>query len=491
VIKISTNKSSSEKDESAINRLNYIQIIEDYRNRKGFKHYYAKCIDSKSTPMPESEWKKMYSSMNDMDSVIKKFTSYCPNLDVFVPRQAIKKGNLKRAEQQQKLVKRALKKIKWNAGINEVYDTLESKGDNFFYIYFDDENDKMPKLKYLNPYNMKDILLDDNNDPTCYIYKETVSKKVVDELGNVITTYTREVTWKFEIGQTTIIDPVYIEDEKLKIWKPKVDDKGNQSWNINILYNRPSYIDDIAIIRFQSYKKFNEKFSRIPASSYIDHCSSLDIENSNIEIINKMLGFPITYIIGGAVTDGERKPSGFIYVDRDKDSTEINSKPEIVISQINNGLESIFKQIRRREDSLYDTVGLINKTAQEKLGNTDSARVVANYLAPLKNKIELYVDNILNGMELYIKILLKENNLYNEDIDEGITLYKPKHLLHHSVFDEQLYDQNAINLGSETKQEIALEKGDDYEDIKNRIEDSTEDLSINNETANDVRSNNN
>jgi hypothetical protein len=167
--------------------------------------------------------------------------------------------------------------------------------------------------------------------------------------------------------------------------------------------------------------------------------------------------------------------------------------PTITIGQITNGLESIFKQIRRREDALYDSAGLVNKTAQEKLGNTDSARVIVTYEAPKKNKIELYVDNIIEGMEFYIKVLLKENNLYDEDIDYGVSLFKPKHLSQVSIFDEQLHDQNALNLGSKSKEEIALQNGDSFEDIKNRdIEDvDGQQTTLNAESIQEVRSNNN
>lgn len=488
-----TFRNSINYDKSMTDRLGDIQIIDDCRNGRGFKHFYYKCLSSKNTITNEETWRKMYSSMNDMDTVIKKFISFCPNLDVFIPAQATKRGNRVRAENQQKLMKKALKTIKWKVGINEVYDTLESKGDCFFYVYFNDENDKIPKLKYLDPSKMTDVLLDQNSQPSAYIYKDIVAKQEIDSIGNIITNYTRPITLIFEKGRTLIIDPVYAQDSITSGWKPLLNEDGTPQYGTKELKNRPSYIDEIAIVRFQSYKKFNEKFSRIPASSYIDHCLSLDIENSNIEIINKMLGFPVTYIIGGEIIDGERMPSGFIYVDKIEEASNPTAPlPQVVIGQITNGLESIFKQIRRREDSLYDACGLVNKTAQEKLGNTDSARVVATYEAPKKNKIELYVDNILEGMELYTKIVLKENNLYDEEIDYGITLFKPKHLSQGSIFDEQLYDQNAIGLGSKTKEELALQNGDSYEDIKNREEAITiETQDISKETNATVRSNNN
>ena len=472
-------------------RLGDIQIIKDLRVGDGFKHYYYKCINSADTPMTEEEWKKMYSSMNDMDTIIKKFISYCPNLDIFVPEQSTKRGNKARAEKQQKLVKKALKKIKWKSGINEVYDTMESKGDCFFHLYFDNDDENIPRLKYLEPEKMHDIMIDANGEPIAYVYKDMVAKQEIDTLGNVVTLYKRTITYVFEKGKTTIIDPIYDYNEKSKIWVHMQDDSKNPLYSYKEVMNRPSYQDDIAIVRFVSYKKFNEKFSRIPASSYIDHCISLDIENSNVEIINKMLGFPITFITEGSITEGERKPSGFIYVDK-KDPNQQNN-PTITIGQITNGLESIFKQIRRREDALYDSAGLVNKTAQEKLGNTDSARVIVTYEAPKKNKIELYVDNIIEGMEFYIKVLLKENNLYDEDIDYGVSLFKPKHLSQVSIFDEQLHDQNALNLGSKSKEEIALQNGDSFEDIKNRdIEDvDGQQTTLNAESIQDVRSNNN
>jgi hypothetical protein len=89
--------------------------------------------------------------------------------------------------------------------------------------------------------------------------------------------------------------------------------------------------------------------------------------------------------------------------------------------------------------------------------------------------------------------LLKENNLYDEDIDYGVSLFKPKHLSQVSIFDEQLHDQNALNLGSKSKEEIALQNGDSFEDIKNRdIEDvDGQQTTLNAESIQDVRSNNN
>ena len=487
---LQTFKTSLIKDVSTTDRIADMDMIEDLRNGEGFKHYYNLAIDSEKTKTSKDDWKKMYRSMNDMDTVIKKFISFCPNLDTFVPANPIKKGNIVRAEKQQKLVKKALKKIKWRVGINEVYDTLESKGDCFFHLYFDNETDNIPKLKYLEPKNMTDIVLE-NGEPIAYIYKEKRAKQKLDvSLGKVITLYTRTVTWVFEVGKTTIIDEIWEPNDK-NTYEPKKDENGSQMFSEEEIFNRPSYQDEIAIIRIQSNKKFNEKFSRIPASSYIDHCLALDGINSNIDQINLMLGYPVTYIINGAVTGGERKPSGFIYIENDNPDN-LNTTPQVVVSQITNGLDSLFKQKRQREDALYDLAGLVNKTAQEKLGNTDSARVVATYEMPKKNKIELYVDNIIEAMELYIKILLKENELYNEEIDNGISLYKPKHLSQVSIFDEQLHDQNAINLGSKSKTELALQNGDSYEDIKerdNQVEDS--EIEINKETVADVRSNNN
>jgi hypothetical protein len=468
-----------------------MDMIEDLRNGDGFKHYYRLAINSESATTSEEDWKKMYRSMNDMDTVIKKFTAFCPNLDIFVPNQSNKKGNIVRAEKQQKLVKKALKTIKWRVGINEVYDTLESKGDNFFFLYFTNEDDKIPRLKYLEPRNMTDIVIEDG-EPVAYIYKEKRAKQHLDvSLGKVITLYVRTVTWVFEKGKTTIIDEVWDKDDK-DYYKPKTDSKNAQLFHEEVILNRPSYEDEIPIVRIQSYKKFNEKFSRIPASSYLDHCLALDGINSNIDQINLMLGYPVTYIINGAVTGGERKPSGFIYVESDNPD-DLKSRPDVIISQITNGLESLFKQKRAHEDALYDLSGLVNKTAQEKLGNTDSARVVATYEMPKKNKIELYVDNIIEGMELYIKILLKENNLYDEEIDNGVSLYKPKHLSQVSIFDEQLYDQNAIALGSKSKTEIALQNGDSYSDINDRKEEEVvnTETTINKESEADVRSNNN
>jgi hypothetical protein len=46
-----------------------------------------------------------------------------------------------------------------------------------------------------------------------------------------------------------------------------------------------------------------------------------------------------------------------------------------------------------------------------------------------ENKIELYVDNIIKSMQLWFKILLKENEMYDEKEDKNLSFIKSNGLL--------------------------------------------------------------
>lgn len=438
------------------------------------------------------DMKKLYRSKNEMDAMIKKITSYCPNLDVFVPRVPLSNETIAKA--QKKVVEDFLESISWNTRIDNIYDTLESKGDSFYYMYFSNKSDKIPKLKYLEPKNMQRILLDDDGNPSVYKYVEVVNKTEIDNLGNINTLYSREITWLFSKGKTEIIDPIYHYDEKVKNWVQKLDEVSKKPiYDRKTVLNRPSYIDEIPIVRIPSFLREGQEFSDIPASFYSEHCLELDFLNSNIQQVLLMLGYPLILTVNGKVIGGERRPGGFINVTNRND--EPNSpEARVVDIQIKNGLEPFFTYMDGWEDSLREIVGLVPKSLQMKLGSSDSSRVVKQLTAPMENKIERYVNNIRNAMKLPIKVVLKENGLYDEERDNGITLAKPVFTIATSIFDQQIYEQNEINKKGKTIKELALERGDSYEEIESREDDLTSDEAegtSNAESVDNVRSNNN
>ena len=432
--------------------------------------------------------KKMYRSKYEMDTMIKKLVSYCPSLDVYVPPNPIDKRKTTRARNQKKVIDRFLIDIDWSSKIDNIYDTLESKGDSFYHFYFENAQSKALKFKYLDPAKMRNIIKDDNGKVICYKYVEHLTATSISANGTITTNYTREVTWLYEIGKVTKIDPLWTQDDKDK-WIPVTDAKGIPEVSRTVIINRPSYIDEIAIMRIPSYLREDAEFSDIPASFYSEHCLVLDFLNSNIQQILLMLGFPMILLINGKMVGGERRPGGVIKITNLNESQMHEAK--VVDVQIKNGLDPLFNFLSGWDDSLREIVGLVPVSLQRELGKSDSSRVAKQMLAPMENKIDRYVNNILTAMRLPIKVQLKEYNLYDEESDFGTTLAKPVFISATSEFDKQIHDQNELNKKGKTTDELALRNGDTYDEIDARNEKEIADTTLNNEANAQVRSSNN
>jgi len=409
----------------------------------------------------DEELKKLYITYNFTHSVIKKIIAYCPNL-----RKVKVRDNKKR-----KLIKKALNEIAWDSIENENYHNLEEKGDSFFEIYFNDFNDKIPKLRVLNSKNMKRAILDDKNRYTQYVYKEGVEDSYADiATGNVNNKGQRERIIIFEKGRKIIFDQKFDDKNNLK-----KDSKGNQEYETDIIENRESYRNDFPIIHIPGYKKQSSEFSEIPAEQYIDPALVLDQITTDIRQINRSLGFPLIMIVDGEPVANARRTVAGIFGVKSNTIDTSNKQAQVKDVQISNDLNSIFKEFEIARNNLFDKVGLISPALLEKL-NVDSSRVVQQLNLPSENKIELYVDNIIKYMQPWFKILLKENKLYDEKTDENLSFSKPKFIIKSSPFDELLYEQSEIKSTKKSRNEIYIENGDSDEDIKIRKKEINEEM---------------
>jgi hypothetical protein len=79
-------------------------------------------------------------------------------------------------------------------------------------------------------------------------------------------------------------------------------------------------------------------------------------------------------------------------------------------------------------------------------------------------------------MQLWFKILLKENDMYDEVEDRNLSFLKPKFIIKTSPFDELLYEQSEIKSTKKSKDEIYIENGDSDKTIKLRKEEIKNDL---------------
>jgi len=452
-----------------------MEIIEDLMSGNGFKHYKNRFLQASEFSMSDADLMKIYHSRAEIKTIVKKFSSYCPTLNTFIPAEPLNEELLEINKKQQKVVNRFLKDINWKAKNTMVYEDLDTKGDIFYYMYFDTPKSKNLKFKTLNPKQMIDIVLDSNGQPSAYKYKEYYVETTITETGDILELYKGEVIWIFQRGKTDVYKQLFIKNDKTGKFE-EVIENGKKSYTKTTYFNRASYLDEIPIVRIPSYLRDGEKFSEISASDYIEHQLMMDDLNSHLRYINMRLGYPSIFVINGRVIKGEWKPGGFIYIDNisEKDenggfSTNLQAEAKVQDLQITNDLKSIFTYHTDEDDSFRESAGLISKTLQMKLGSSDSSRVIQQLIAPMANKIELYVDNIITAFELPIKIVLKENDLWDEDRDYGLSLLKPKFVTSVSPFDEQIFEQNEINMGAKNNIEVSLENGESYEKAMQRI----------------------
>ena len=471
-----------------------MEIIEDLMNGNGFKHYKNRFLQASEFSMNEEDLMKIYHSRNEIKTIVKKFSAYCPTLTTFVPAEPLNESLADINKAQKKVVDRFLKDINWKIKNTLVYEDLETKGDVFYYYYFENPKSKMLKFKALNSKQMVDIVLDSNGKPSAYKYIEHFVETTITETGDILELYKGEVIWIYQKGKTDVYKQAFIQDNSGKYIAKMENNK--KTYDKKTYFNRASYLDEIPIVRISSYLRDGEKFSEIPASDYIEHQLMMDDLNSHLRYINMRLGYPSIFVINGRVIKGEWKPGGFIYIDNINESDEngsfstlLKSEAKVQDLQISNDLKSIFTYHTDEDDSFRESAGLISKTLQMKLGSSDSSRVIQQLIAPMVNKIELYEDNIITAFEVPIKILLKENDLWDEDRDFGLSLFKPPFPTSVSPFDEQIFEQNSINMGAKNNLEVALEKNESYEKATQRTKSMENEANA--ESSDSVRSANN
>ena len=208
-------------DKSLTNRQQVLETISKLRSGDSFQAFKEKFVMDKKVEVDDEDLKKLYISYNFMDSVIKKLVSYCPNLNKVKTR-----NNKKR-----KLIKDALNEIDWKSILNENYDTLESSADTFLEIYFENQYDKIPKLRVLETKGMIRAIMNSYNKYEQYVYKEWVEdSRVIYKNGSVISN-PRERIIVFERGRKVIYDPIYKNN------KPVLDSEKKQMYNTEVIEN--------------------------------------------------------------------------------------------------------------------------------------------------------------------------------------------------------------------------------------------------------------
>lgn len=400
--------------------------------------------------MDEERMRKLYVNHRVLNMLIELFTSFCP--DLTLPST---KG--KSASKKIELLKATLIDIKWSDLNSQIYDLMEAKGDVFYYIYFDKSKTKskgkkefmIPRIRALEAENMKYIILNEFNEATAYIYKHKIYDEIINyQTGEVTKENEREETLIFEKGKChRVINRIDEEGNLVK------DEEGKLIVEKKTINNDDSFKDLIPLIHIASKKRQDEKFSVIPAEDYIQQCLIIDQIHSDIRAINRNLGFPKHMLLDCKIVRGDGQIGGFIELESVKpaeDTGETQPQGKVIDSQIRNALDSVNIELNHTIDMVYDIVGITNPTLMKRVSSSDSSKMYNQVNMRMEQKIEGYIDNIIEGFKPFFQIVLAMNGLYNEKEDYGYSFAKPQSIIKNSAYDELLIKQLELNTGVKT-----------------------------------------
>lgn len=341
------------------NRIEALKVIEDLRYGEGFKHQEARYVEeSKVQALDVNERKKLYESDNYMDTIISEIVNLTPkleSLDYHVKNE--KKVNL---------IKKSLEKIEWEDLDSSITDTQLFKADCFLEVYFV-QDDNIPRLRKLDSKKMVDIARDYYGRVVAYIYKDKVVNEAVEKYGytaEVDRQSEREVTWIFERGKTTILDPY----NKLKDDNGVVifNSDGSEKIEPQEIYHKDIFYDEFYLIHIPSIKQTDLPFSDIIASKWIDHILRSDGICSDYRFINRMSAMGLNVLLDSKLLTGSsRSPGGFILTQSTNEAyqgkfirVEIDNKLATLTEEKLDCLTLLFRKAFLMRPDLEKAIGL-------------------------------------------------------------------------------------------------------------------------------------
>lgn len=417
-----------------------------------------------------------------MDRIITETVNLCPVLKDL----KYKFKNQKKIDR----VKNALEVIDWNNLCSDIVDNTIFTWDTFLEIYFI-KNDPVPRLRKLDTSKVTDIATDEYGRVKAYIYKDTVINDEVKMTSSpyIDRTSEREVTWVFERGKTTIIDPYNtVKDTEGVVL---LDSDGEPVVEPIQINHKSMFKDEFYIIHIPSIMKQDNVFSEPISSRYVDPCLKLDAIVSDIRFINRMLAMGLNIIIDGQVVAGSsRSPGGFIGI---KSNTE--KQAQYIRAEVNNKLDTLITEFSDAEIDLYRKAFLIRPDLEKQISGSDSSRVTAQLRLPLEKFLSKLLNNVNKGMKKYFEMLQKS---YGEKTIDSIEFEIPNPVIENSIFDQLLQDIQELSYGKKTMRDIWKKMGLTEEEmtekekqINEEIMNGNNDIKINKQVANVVGNANN
>ena len=441
-----------------------LNVIKDLVEGRAFEHWFRYKVSKKALECTDIDYRDLYVKtfiyFNFIKMLVEDIAMQCPVMENFEPKQNLKEKDIK-------YLKEELEDLDWISTSIDIVKELETKGDCFYQIYYD-ENLKKHRLLKLKSENMIDIIVEEDNIK--YIYKNTRIEKSLDLEKSL---YTRR-----KVNDLIIFTNGYYVE-----YSDVTNLDINSSKNKKLVVNSESMGNMLPIIHIKGkYKKVDSEFSEIPAIDYIDCTFDTNTVITDIRSSNRNAGSPKLVVINGEL-DFDRSvldAGGLIHIDTPDKLKNFHSRniPETNVKsfEITNSLSSLNKELTFYLDFLYRIVGLIPPTLQEKMGSSDSSKVIAQFRTKQEVKNKFYMTSIRKSFSEFFGLLLKDLNKRSKL--EKVFLQIPKILVTSSPYDNLSLLAQEMGLGLTTMQNYMKEQGYTEEQIQEILNNKKESLEI-------------
>ena len=409
-------------------------------------------------------YKKQLVYLSYMSTLIETIVLMCPYPHIFdrtnnlTPEQAL-------------YLKNELKKLNWRNLFSQIIESLETEGDKFFQICFDEDLKEFYLLS-LETKDMEKIVLDENNRfPEYYLYNR---KRTITDFDKSVGFFNnRTVTDKFVFTKGGYI---FYDGQT-----PPTEESA-------VFYKNHEVLGDsiIPIIHVKSLSEKRDKsgFSNIPAVSYLDVMMVLMSTDTDRRLNNRLAGFPRTFVIDGVI-DFERSSldaGGVIYVKTDESANEGRFDSKVIQAQvkhleITNGMASLNNERNDILDILYNIVGIMRPRLEERMGASDSSKAIAQFRIKHEAKNRKYLENTIEAFAVFFGILLRYKfGLELNDSTKKIYLEVPDIVVNSSIFDELTLETQRLSIGMTSIANELRRQGLTKEQIDKHMEEITNEV---------------
>lgn len=432
------------------NRKTVLKVIDDMVSGNSLKHFKSRWIENIAAT-EKIDWRKRYDSSNYMNTVLSEYIDYVQEL-----RKTTDNNNIDTFDQKKKDVLNVFfDKNSWDSFVKNCCYYRKKCGDVYVYWFIDKDletNIEYPKLIFLDSKDME-IKINENEEITHYVYEKVVRYDEPMENGE-FTSKTKNVKWVLYKGGVSIYENGILKEN---------------------IPNRKEFKDFIPVIHLQFLVDVDSKYSIIPAEDLIDSALTLDKLETDISLINHLMGYPQLTIIDGVLDKSSSGfgPNGIIYIDSVVDNKiqdeqyKRRFQAKVQQLEINNELKSMYLQLDNKIETIYSKANLISPKTYLALAKSNSSKVLEAARKDLEQELKNFYIEFADKFKKIFKVLYTLNNI---KVDGEITVRIPEHIIDPTIYDKYMLKAQKLNIGEMTLTENLKDIGFTEEEIQKHKE---------------------